>query len=98
MSVTLQQQFHEQQFANGYELVNGVAMHAECGERFQIPHTVLKKYVGGGHFVEIRIDSPRFSVHADAPEKCPCPSCNDEMSKPILRHAHPSTLLPLPKQ
>ena len=94
----LKQQFDEQRLANGYELVDGVAMHTENGDRFQIPHPVLKKHVGVGHFVELRIDSPRFSVHENAPEKCTCPACNGEANKPILRHEHPATLLPLPKQ
>ena len=93
-----QQQFDKQRFTNGYQLVNGVAMHAENGQRFQIPHPVLKKHVGVGHFVELRIDSPRFSVHKDAPDKCTCPTCKGEVTKPILRHEHPATLLPLPKQ
>ena len=53
MTETLQQQFDRQQFTNGYELVNGVTMHAENGERFQIPHDVLKKHVTIGHFVEL---------------------------------------------
>jgi hypothetical protein len=97
MAEDLKQQFDEQRLANGYELVNGVALHAEHGERFQIPHAVLKKHVGVGHFLELRIDSPRFSTHEDAPE-CTCPSCSGEMTKPILRHEHPATLLPLPKQ
>lgn len=87
-----------QQFDNGYELVDGVAMHAANGERFQIPHPVLKKHVRAGHFVELRIDSPRFSVHPDAPEKCTCPMCDEETSKPILSHEHPASLLPLPPQ
>jgi len=94
----LQQRLEQQRFANGYELVNGVAMHAENGERFQIPHDVLKKHVGVGHFVELRIDSPRFSVHEGAPVKCTCPVCNGEATKPILSHAHPATLVPLPRQ
>jgi len=94
----LQRQLEEQRFANDYQLVDGIAMHAENGERFLIPHPVLKKHVGVGHFVELRIDSPRFSVHEDATEKCVCPSCNGEASKPILRHEHPATMLPLPKQ
>ena len=64
----LKSQFEQQSFANGYELVDGVAMHAENGERFQIPHPVLKKHVSIGHFVELRVDSPRFSAHPDAPE------------------------------
>lgn len=94
----LQQNFDEQRLANGYELVDGVAMHAENGKRFQIPHPVLKKHVDIGQFVELRIDSPRFSVHEDAPVKCTCPTCNGEITKPILSHDHPATLLPLPTQ
>jgi len=97
MSVSLREQFEAQRFTNDYELVNGVALHAEHGERFQIPHAVLKKHVGAGHFVELRIDSPRFSMHENAPERCTCPSCNGEMTKPILRHEHPASLFPLPK-
>src|SRR5687767_5494113 len=98
MSGNLRQQLDNQRLANGYELVDGVALHAENGERFQIPHPVLKKHVGIGHFVEVRIDSPRFSIHEDALEKCTCPTCNGEMTKPILRHEHPASLLPLSKQ
>ena len=94
----LHEQFEQQQFGNGYELVDGVAMHAENGDQFQIPHPLLKKHVDVGHFVEVRIDSPRFSVHPDAPEKCTCPSCNGEATKPILRHEHPAALRPLPDQ
>jgi hypothetical protein len=94
----LQRQLEEQRFANDYQLVDGVAMNAENPDNFLIPHPVLKKHVGVGHFVELRIDSHRFSVHEDAPEKCLCPSCNGEATKPILRHEHPATLLPLPKQ
>ena len=96
--MTPKRHFQVQHFANGYELVNGVEMHAENSEQFQIPHSVLKKHVSAGHFVELRIDSPRFSVHEDAPEKCTCPTCNGEATKPILRHEHPAMLLPLPKQ
>lgn len=95
---TLRQRLAAQRFSNGYDLVNGVQMHAENGDNFQIPHPVLKKHVGIGHFVELRIDSPRFSVHEDAAEKCYCPTCNGEATKPILGHDHPETLLPLPKQ
>ena len=95
---SLEQQFDLQNLANGYELVNGVDMHAENGKRFQIPHTVLKKHVTEGHFVELRIDSPRFSVHPDAPEKCTCPTCMGEATKPILSHEQPATLMPLPIQ
>lgn len=97
MSATLQYRFDQQMFANGYELVDGVAMHAQHGEHFQIPHPVLKKHVGVGHFVEVRIDSPRFSRHEDAPD-CTCPSCHGAMTKPILRHEQPATLMPLPAQ
>ena len=73
-------------------------MHAENGVRFQIPPYVLKKHVSVGQFVELRIDSPRFSVHENAPEKCTCSTCNGEATKPILSHEHPETLLPLPTQ
>ena len=86
MTDTLEQQCDDQQFSNGYELVNGVAIHAENPDNFHIPPEVIKRHVRPGQFVEPRIDSPRFSVHEDAPEKCSCPSCNGEMMKPILRH------------
>ena len=49
--MTLEQRFEAQHLANGYELVNGVEMRDENGEQFQIPHPVLKKHVGVGHFV-----------------------------------------------
>lgn len=98
MDESLEQQFDHQHFANGYSFVNGVEMAAENPENFLIPHPVLKKHVGVGHFVELRIDSPRFSVHEDAAEKCYCPTCNGEATKPILSHQHPATFLPLPKQ
>lgn len=95
---TLEQQLNDQQFPNGYQLVNGVSMQAKNPDHFQIPPDVIKRHIRPGQFVELRIDSPRFSVHDDALEKCPCPSCNKEMSKPILSHNHPATLVPLPKQ
>lgn len=98
MSGNLERQFSGQHFSNGYQLVNGVAMHTENPENFHIPPEVIKRHVRSGQFVELRIDSPRFSVHEDAPEKCFCPSCNGELTKPILRHDHPASLLPLPKQ
>ncbi len=88
----------QQTFGNGYEFVDGVAMHQENGDRFRIPHDVLKKHISVGHFVEVRIDSPRFSAHPDAPEKCMCSACNGEASKPILSHEQPATLVPLPPQ
>lgn len=95
---TLKQRFAQQEFPNDYELVNGVAMHAENGEQFQIPPDVIKRHIQPGQFVEVRIDSRRFSVHEDAPEKCACPSCNGEMTKPILRHENPASLVELPDQ
>ncbi len=95
--MNLQQHFDEQQFTNEYQLVNGVAMHTENPENFQIPPQVIKRHVRPGQFVELRIDSPRFSVHEDAVQKCKCPSCNGEMTKPILKHDHPASLVPLPK-
>ena len=94
----LQQQFSDQQFSNEYKLVNGVAMHAENPENFQTPPEVIKRHVKPNQFVELRIDSPRFSVHIDAAERCTCPSCHGELSKPILRHNQPASLLPLPNQ
>ena len=69
MTEQLQHQFDSQQFSNGYQLVNGVAMHTENPDNFHIPPEVIKRHVRPGQFVEIRIDSPRFSVHEDAPEK-----------------------------
>ncbi|HBN79665.1 MAG TPA: hypothetical protein DD473_28355 [Planctomycetaceae bacterium] len=93
---SLKHQFDEQRFTNGYELVNGVAMHQANGEQFQIPPDVIKRNVALGQFVELRIDSPRFSVHEDDVTSCTCPSCNGELSKPILRHEHPESLLNLP--
>ena len=73
-------------------------MHAENPENFQIPPQVIKRHVRPDQFVELRIDSPRFSVHEDALEKCSCPSCNGELTKPILRHDNPASLVPLPKR
>ena len=95
---TLEKQFDKQEFSNGYALVNGVAMHAANSDQFQIPPTVIKGHVRPGQFVELRIDSPRFSVHEDAPAKCTCPSCNGELTKPILGHDQPASLVPLPRQ
>jgi len=96
--VSLEQQLADQRFANDYQLVDGCAMHAENGDRFQIPPAVIKRNVASGQFIEIRIDSPRFSVHQDAPGKCDCPLCGGEMTKPILRHEHPASLVSLPHQ
>lgn len=94
----MKQQFDDQQFTNEYQLVNGVSMHTENPDNFHIPPEVIKRHVRSGQFLELRIDSPRFSVHEDAPEKCSCPSCHGELTKPILKHDHPASLLPLPTQ
>jgi hypothetical protein len=98
MATQLAEQFQAQRFPNGYELVDGVKMHAQNGEQFQVPPDVLKKHIQNGHFVELRIDSPRFSVHEEAAEKCFCPSCHGEATKPILRHEEPVSLVPIPPQ
>lgn len=90
--------YQQQHFANEYALVDGVAMHAENGDRFQIPHPVLKQHIATDYFVELRIDSLRFSTHPDAPEKCLCAACNGEASKPVLSHQQPASLVPLPPQ
>lgn len=97
-TMTLQEQLDNQRFANDYRFVDGVAMHAANGDRFQIPPDVIKRHVSAGQFVELRIDSPRFSLHEEAAEECTCPSCNGEMSKPILKHEQPASLLSLPPQ
>lgn len=94
----LKGQFEAQVFTNEYQLVDGLRMHSEHPENFLILPDVIKRYVKHGQFVELRIDSPRFSVHEDAPLKCSCPSCQGELTKPILRHEHPATLMPLPPQ
>ena len=86
----LQQQFNAQQFANEYQLVDGVAMHLQNPTSFHIPPDVIKRHIKHGQFVELRIDSPRFSVHENAAEKCACPSCQGEMTKPVLKHDHPA--------
>lgn len=98
MSRQLEQRLDDQHFSNEYQLVNGVAMHAENPENFHVPPEVIKRHVRPGQFVELRIDSPRFSVHEDAAQKCSCPSCNGELTKPILKHDHPASLVPLPKR
>ena len=90
--------FTSQQFTNGYELVNGVQMNAENSEFFHIPPDVLKHQIQEGFFLEVRIDSPRFSVHEGADATCTCPVCNGEATKPILGHDHPASLVLLPPQ
>jgi len=98
VTTSLKQQFGLQIFSNGYELVDGDAMHAAHGSSFQVPPVVLKRHIGIGHFVEVRIDSPRFSVHEEDVEECTCPSCNSVMSKPVLSHNHPASLMDVPAQ
>jgi hypothetical protein len=96
--ISLTNAFEQQQFANGYQLVDGVQMHEEQGSRFQIANRWFKKYIDSGHFVEVRVDSPRFSAHPDAPMNCTCPHCHEETTKPILGHVHPASLVPVPTQ
>jgi hypothetical protein len=95
---SIETRFQRQVFPNDYQFVDGVAMHAENGERFKIPPDVIKKYITIDQFVELRLDSPRFSVHEDSPEKCYCESCEGEASKPILRHENPGSLVSIPTQ
>lgn len=95
MQNELEERHSRQAFSNDYQLVNGIAMHLENPEHFHIPPSVIKRNVRPGQFVELRIDSPRFSVHESATDKCNCPSCHGQMSKPILRHEHPATLFPM---
>ena len=52
----LQQQFDDQQFANEYQLVNGVAMHSENPDNFHVPPEVIKRHVRPGQYVELRIE------------------------------------------
>lgn len=91
-------QLQLQRVSNDYQLVDGERMHRENPEYFQIPPQVIKRQIKVGHFVELRIDSPRFSIHEEIAEQCKCPSCRGEMTKPILRHEHPASLVPLPLQ
>ena len=95
---SLEPRFLKQTFPNGYQFVDGVAMHAENGDRFLIPPDIIKKYITSDQFVELRLDSPRFSVHEDSLEKCYCESCEGEASKPILRHENPASLVSIPPQ
>lgn len=88
--------FLNQEFGNGYQLVDGVVMREEHGDKFQIPPPVIKRQVTVGQFVELRIDSPRFSMHDEDAAECPCPSCNGDMSSPILCHEAPASLVEVP--
>lgn len=84
--------------ANGYALVDGEQMHAAQGDRFQIPHAAMKRHVGAGDLIEVRIDSPRFSVHPDAAVPCECPQCREPTTKPVLCHDEPASLVAVPPQ
>lgn len=96
--MSIEQQLERQRFANDYGLVDGVAMQRQNPQQFRVPHEVLKKHIAVGHFVELRIDSPRFSMHPDAAETCTCSSCNGEVTKPVLSHEQPASLVPRPRQ
>lgn len=89
--------FEQQHLPNGYELIDGVKMHEQFGDRFQIPNWWFRKYVGDGDFVEVRVDSNRFSTPPDH-EPCDCEACGEPLSKPVLCHDEPSTLEPTPRQ
>ena len=96
--MSLRQRIDEQFFPNDYQLVDGVAMQASNPSQFHVPPDVIKRQVRAGQFVELRIDSPRFFSHDEVAERCLCPTCEGALSKPILRHTHPASLLPLPVQ
>ena len=96
--MTIQQHFDGQRLSNDYTLVDGVKMNAEMGDRFKISNPWFRNHVGSGHFVELRIDSSRFSAHPDAPVNCTCPHCQEPAEKPILCHDEPASLLRIPKQ
>jgi len=90
---------HKQhEMLNDYAFTDGVLKHAELGERFQVPPAPIRNNVGVGHFVELRVDSPRFSTHADADEQCQCGQCHEPAENPILCHEQPASFLKLPKQ
>ena len=90
--------FEETVFNNGYKLVDGVEMNRLHGERFAVVNPWFKKHVREGEFVEIRIDSDRFSAHPDASPGCDCELCGEEATKPILSHEQPLSLLEVPRQ
>ncbi len=98
MTGYLETKYSQQQFPNGYDLVDGVAMHEANGDRFVIPPNVLKRHITPGQFVEVRIDSNRFSAHVADAEECPCPSCNGPLANPVLSHSEPASLVPMPEQ
>ncbi|MFN3189476.1 MAG: hypothetical protein ACE361_03050 [Aureliella sp.] len=83
---------YESPFGNGYELVDGCEKRREFGERFQVPPQFMKDLVRTGFFVELRVDSNRFSAH-EGSQTCQCPSCSGEMTSPILSHPAPDSLV-----
>jgi len=97
-SVTMHRSLDHQTFENDYRLINGVEMNAENPEHFLIPPQVMKRQLRENHFVEIRIDSTRFSMHQDDAAQCACPSCNGALTNPILSHAQPASLVDLPDE
>ncbi|MEO1996992.1 MAG: hypothetical protein ABGZ17_17125 [Planctomycetaceae bacterium] len=89
MSISLE----PQKFPNGYELINGVECNALYGERFGISSPWFRNSVGPGQFVEVRIDSNRFSVHEDADVDCRCDLCDGTTDNPVLCHEQPGSLV-----
>ena len=73
-------------------------MHERMGNRFEIVNHWFKQNVSVNHFVELRIDSDRFSSHPDAPVDCQCEHCHEPATKPIICHEQPASLLVVPKQ
>ena len=90
--------FQKTAMRNGYELVDGVEMNRRFGDRFAVVNRWFKKHVTVGEFVEVRIDSDRFSAHPDAEPGCQCELCGEEATKPILSHEQPGSLLAAPRQ
>ncbi|MDB4670592.1 hypothetical protein OAF34_00530 [Pirellulaceae bacterium] len=98
MNRSLEESGLQQKFANDYQIVDGIAMREQYGVNFQIPPAVIKRNIQVGQYVEVRIDSTRFSTHQQDAERCSCPSCDGDFSNPILRHTDPDSLVPLPPQ
>jgi len=86
-----------QQLPNGYELINGVESNALNGERFEISSPWFRHRVAPGQYVEVRIDSNRFSAHEDAhedaTEDCRCDFCDGSTDNPVLCHEQPASLV-----
>jgi len=82
-----------QELPNDYQLINGVACNALYGERFEISSPWFRNSVVSGQFVEVRIDSNRFSRHEDATEDCRCDFCDARTDNPVLCHEQPASLV-----